>query len=804
MRLNKSIVSLFLLVSLVGCNNNTSTSSQINNSSQLEQEDKITLRDTYTNKFDEQKIPGQWSEYGVGDPFVYRFNGKYYLYCSTKNFETGVRGWISDDLINWNKITGQGLDEGYVSMDSCTITAYAPEVIYHNGYFYMVQSQGGNGHYILRAEKPEGPFVAITGNFGESIDGSFFIDDDEQMYLLRASNSGIRIVKVNDDFTMGDSRTLVNTQLGGWTEGPYMLKVDGVSYLTYTGNNVVSDGYRIAYSYATGDVFDRNGYSEGGTIALNTSNEFRGLGHSSTVLGPNMDSYYIAYHNLNSSGGPDRSFNISRLNFDGPRMTINHPELEDNFVPDMPAFVANDKNGLSLEGDYLLSSIETENTFTAEFNFIGESTQGVFAYQDENNYVNFKIDNSDISLNKITNGISKEIATVKLNKEYDYTKLHTLRISYKDSNLDLYFDNIQKLINSNVDKLEGGKIGYLNNDATICYTAFSNFGQGSSLQEEVYQEKVLAANYYKSNFSKDSGLVNQTSTSDEYEFNGIEGSHDVKLAKKGDSVTYKIWVKEDGYYGLDFLLDKKYAGKKVILQIDNQAQLRCVVPQSGDIYTQYVKLTMGEVDITQGAHYLKVICDGEEFAFHEIETFKSSKTWPKFENDLSTYIDKGVVYVNSWKIRDNGHYALAGNRNLMYFGDETITDCTIEVDIELVGETQANSCGVILRAANPAFASSDNMASIQGYYCGFNNSKVFISKCDYNNSEIDTSADAYASSSNEIHHLKIEARSNKITVSLDNGAVNLEYFDSKRFSHGHLGLYTDGAAAIYRNVKIYH
>ena len=153
-------------------------------------------------KFDEEKIPGQWSAYGVGDPYVMRYNGRYYLYCSTKNNEVGVRAWVSDDLINYEPITGEGLETGYVTNDPSTVTAYAPEVLYRDGYFYMIQSQGGNGHYILRSEKPEGPFVKIIDNFGESIDGSFFVDDDEQLYMLRASNTGIRLIKMNDDFSI--------------------------------------------------------------------------------------------------------------------------------------------------------------------------------------------------------------------------------------------------------------------------------------------------------------------------------------------------------------------------------------------------------------------------------------------------------------------------------------------------------------------------------------------------------------------------------------------------------------------------
>ena len=80
----------------------------------------------FENRYDEEKIPNQWSAYGCGDPFVLRYNGRYYLYVSTKNYETGVRGWVSDDLIHYEPMTGEGCETGYVSMDPCTVTAYAP------------------------------------------------------------------------------------------------------------------------------------------------------------------------------------------------------------------------------------------------------------------------------------------------------------------------------------------------------------------------------------------------------------------------------------------------------------------------------------------------------------------------------------------------------------------------------------------------------------------------------------------------------------------------------------------------------
>lgn len=78
------------------------------------------------------------------------------------------------------------------------------------------------------------------------------IDDDESLYFTYADNGGIRMAKMDSMLTVDTKSTprLNNTSIGGWTEGSYILKRDGVYYLTYTGNHVASDGYRIAYSTA--------------------------------------------------------------------------------------------------------------------------------------------------------------------------------------------------------------------------------------------------------------------------------------------------------------------------------------------------------------------------------------------------------------------------------------------------------------------------------------------------------------------------------------------------------------------------
>lgn len=795
---NCKILTLLLSLSfLAGCGN------IVGGASIVESLPKIEEPTLFENKFGEEKIPNQWTEYGVGDPFVMRYNGRYYLYCSTKNFEVGVRGWVSDDLINFEPITGEGLETGYVSNDECTLSAYAPEVMYRDGYFYMIQSQGGNGHYILRSNKPEGPFIKMIDNFGESIDGSFFIDDDEQIYLLRASINGIRIIKMNDDLSLDMSRNLDNTVLGGWTEGPYLIKRDGIYYITYTGNHVTSEGYRIGYSYSSDELFTRDAFTEGETIVLNTDENYKGLGHSSTVLGPDLDSYYLAYHNLNSSGGPNRSNNIARLSFSGTEMIAEHAELYNNIVPTLPSFSSNDEKGLVKVEDKLLSEKVTNDTYSVEFNFIGNDTDMVVSYVDENNYHLINLTNDVLTFSEVKNGVNKEIEQVTFNKDYHYDVLHTVRLAHRDGKIIIYFDNLNKISLDNY-KLSSGKVGYIeNNEVEIKYTSFSNVAHGSSDNEAIHQNRFLAPHYYASSF-KDSKVVNnQIPDGEEDYYNGKVNSNDLLLKTKNDYATYKIMVEEDGCYGLDMTILTKYAGKKVCFQVDDQNPVRFTIPSDENIEDTYFKAFIGELNLTKGCHYLTIICE-EEIQFHDVSFYKSSSTYPKFENDLSNYVLEGARYINSWKIRDNGHYALAGNRNLLYFGDETLTDFTLEVDIELVGETQASTAGIVFRANNPAFSAHDNVSSIQGYYVGFNNSKVFMSKFDYNHSKSNVSADVFESISGQMYHFKIVARGNTITVDFNNGAIELKYTDSLAFSHGSLGLYTDGAASIYRNLKIYH
>ena len=364
----------------------------------------------------EATIEGQWPGYGIGDPFVMRYNGMFYLYASTLDSENGVRAWKSPDLINWEQAQGEGLPLGYVVSpeDYTSRAAYAPEVFYFNGVFYMYMSPAGNGHYIYTSDHPEGPFIRQTDNFGMSIDGSVFIDDDETMYFTRANNGGIRMHQMSSMLDISPaSIVLDNTNIGGWTEGSYILKRDGIYYMTYTGLHVASNGYRVSYATALDgtNLYDRAAFNAGINLPmlLETGNpDFQGLGHSATVMGPDMDSYYLVYHNLNNSGGPNRSLNIDRLLFNGRAMEV-MAKPTNSVAPRLPEFAsfnASDATKFDLSTGKILSKDATSTTYTAEFNYSGSNNmQAVVSYQDENNYlyVEALLSGNSITLHQVIN-----------------------------------------------------------------------------------------------------------------------------------------------------------------------------------------------------------------------------------------------------------------------------------------------------------------------------------------------------------------------------------------------------------------
>lgn len=316
-----------------------------------------------------------WEGREIGDPFLMRHDGRFYLYCSSRGQLPGIKCWVSDDMIHFDY-------QGFVCTDERTIGAYAPEVVYNAGKFWMVTSPKGSGHYLLVADSPLGPFEVVSDNLGIGIDGSIFVDDDGRSWFYRASHQGIRVHEMpSPDKIDVRSRPIEASWLGHWTEGPQVIKRDGRYFLTDTGNHVCCRGYRIGYTVSR-EGADR-GYRmlRDGMLLLETRDEYHALGHSSTCVGPDMDTMYIVYHKniIGEYNNPlHRSLCMDRLFFNGDRMYTNATWWHQP-APRQPLCVSRDGEGLT---DGLLPAIAPD-TYTAEINVRLTEAEGSVRFSGE-------------------------------------------------------------------------------------------------------------------------------------------------------------------------------------------------------------------------------------------------------------------------------------------------------------------------------------------------------------------------------------------------------------------------------------
>ena len=279
--------------------------------------------------FDAQKPEGStyknpvFGDEQAADPGVLFYNGKYYCYSTSAPI--GYYVYTSDDLVNWKNEglccdMAWGIDRsGYY---------WAPEVIEHNGKFYMVLSVDEHIGFAV-ADSPLGPFIPEkTWLFDNSIDGHVFIDDDGQAYLYYVSwreghEYGIYGCELEDDIVTVREGTEVQilkpkesweTVDGSVTEGPFILKHNGVYYLTYSGTGYESPDYAVGYATSDSPLGTYTRYS--GNPILSRTETFNGPGHHCFTTSPDGSERMIVYHvhNTTSNVHP-RKICIDRARF---------------------------------------------------------------------------------------------------------------------------------------------------------------------------------------------------------------------------------------------------------------------------------------------------------------------------------------------------------------------------------------------------------------------------------------------------------------------------------------------------------
>lgn len=697
----------------------------------------IAMEQIYQNPI---TLDQEWEDYGIGDPYVLRFNGKYYLYCSTKDWRVGIKAWSSEDLVNWRY-------EGLVTEEPLTEGAYAPEVVYWNGSFYMYTSPGGKGHYVLRSDNPIGPFKIETDNLGLSIDGSVFIDDDAKWYFTYAAPGGIMASAMKDPYSM-DVGTKLNTSLGHWTEGSMIIKRQGRYYMTYTGNHVFSRGYRVNYAVSHDSPDGIYAIPDNNPIIISTDEQFNGLGHSASVLGPDLDSYYIVYHNLagrSAEGPPVRMLNMDRLIFNGDKMSVVGPTHGIPVqAPALPAFhdVLGGQQPRSEHWEQQrlvngaaawISKQSTDTRFTAEFNAVltdgsipaGSEVAGfeaLFSYGDEEHYRGIRVDGKDMSLSifEVAGGQERITQTVSLPNGMDMTKHHTLRAESGGNGTRVYWDGIL-LLNDEEMRGTAGRIGYswspgLNPE--LRYTAFSNDADGSSDRDVLKQVPGTMEALHG---------VQNPDENNEYAIRDEEtpdGSYAVTVLEDKKGLTFPVYVKEDGIYLLSAMVSKASAGSRLVLDAGGKSREIKLDPSSFSEESEWTKVPLGSIPLRKGPQWLSLSRKKGDVSIRYIESSMISPVPPRHDVEFTD------IY-GSWNLaKDQAVLLSEGQEGKVFGGDPLWSD--YEVSFQLTSTEEASGeASVLLRTAYESDFPEQVKDSFMGYELSFRNGRVILKRISY-------------------------------------------------------------------------
>ena len=710
-------------------------------------------------------------DYGIGDPFVMRYNGMYYLYPST--CEDWVKVWTSHDLIHWNY-------EGYCTKGRDVYFAYAPEVCYWRGSFYMITSPRGAGHYILKSDSPLGPFELITENFGHSIDGSFWKLDDGNLMMLFPDNWIIKSA-VLDEKTMLPSRTSSTTgaTLKHWTEGPGLIRRGDWYYLTFTGNHVCSTGYRVAYASRKDSPRGSFIQREDSTLLINSvyGDEFKGLGHSSDVIGPDLDSLYTAYHSLVSLDGPARMYNLDRLLTNGGLLYTTGPSCSPMPVPSMPDVwgdARGDLNGFTETEEGYDAEIASSGLFTQEWNFVlnGGTAKIRIAGKDDKD-VMAEVNSKYVSLYEGDKRVKRE----KLPEIGPEDSLHTLRVEHAPELMHLYIDGMRVMTKEDAGYTASHICAYKTDGVEYSFMACTAQAFGSSDNSAV---KLIPGDFCAIH------ALNADTLRWEY-----AGTQEEKAAYLG-LADYRVRVAADGMYCFDLTVQKKDAGKHLSILLDGQAVAEETIPEFGG-RGNYFTFTTAPAVLTEGDHVLTIRGD-DDVLLNRVDTFEYEAVKPLAIDFTDNSLRGSFITLGNCIMKPSEGVLQIPANKMAYalFGNEGNTDYTIDVRFEIPDKGNG-SCGILLRATDVSLYDAQVKESYYGYSITVSRLGVSLKRSRYGavgSSSFEKVADWETAKEGS---LRIVMNGTRLEVYLpgeDKPILSAE--DDKPFTHGKYGFFSTG------------
>lgn len=262
----------------------------------------------------------------LADPTIFEHKGTFYLYGTKENKAIKGEGFLvytSTDLKKWSGPAGATDGFAFKKGDGYGDTGFwAPQIFEHNGKFYMAYT-ANEQIAIATSDNPLGPFKndgkPLASDVRQIDPFIFFENGTPYMYHVRLDNGNrIFVAEMEKDLSAIKPATLKecitateqweDTEKVQWTvtEGPTVLKKDGLYYMVYSANDFRSKDYAVGYATSkslygpwkktTTPFISRQGL------------KYPGTGHGDVFYDKKGNMYYVFHtHSSDTEVGPRKT-----------------------------------------------------------------------------------------------------------------------------------------------------------------------------------------------------------------------------------------------------------------------------------------------------------------------------------------------------------------------------------------------------------------------------------------------------------------------------------------------------------------
>jgi beta-xylosidase len=273
----------------------------------------------------------------LADPTIFYHNDTYYLYGTTGDpkfkDQEGFLVYTSKDLKNWEGPKGVSDGLALKKGDAFGDTGFwAPQIFEYEQKFYMAYT-ANEKIAMATADSPLGPFKnALKEDLKASvrqIDPFVFFDDDGKKYLYHVrltDGNRIFVAELENDLMAIKPETLTeclsselpweNTQNEDWpvTEGPTVLKHQGLYYLIYSANDFRNPNYAVGFATSESPLGPWK-KSEKSPIIRREILGIHGTGHGDVFLDKEGQMQYVLHTHLSNTEVNPRRTAIVKIDF---------------------------------------------------------------------------------------------------------------------------------------------------------------------------------------------------------------------------------------------------------------------------------------------------------------------------------------------------------------------------------------------------------------------------------------------------------------------------------------------------------